>query len=197
MTHADATVDEMRPPYPAERGLDVYNTKLGMWVFLASEVMFFSALIGSYIILRFGAAGEWARPGIVLNIPITAFNTFLLICSSVSMVKAYAAIADGDQRGLRLWLGITIVCGATFVGIQVFEYLHLLERGFTPAGIRAGSELAGLVASGKLPGATAGLYGSTFFTMTGFHGLPVTCGAASMISLYLTNVLPGQDSPPH
>src|SRR5260370_21462793 len=52
MTHAAATVDEMRPPYPAERGLDVYNTKLGLCVFLASEVTFFSALIASYIILR-------------------------------------------------------------------------------------------------------------------------------------------------
>src|ERR1044071_5108032 len=83
MTHA--TVDVMCPPYPTERGLDVYNTKLGMWVFLASEVMFFTALIGSYIILRFGAPGEWAKPGIVLNIPITAVNTFLLICSSVTM----------------------------------------------------------------------------------------------------------------
>src|SRR5260370_27186014 len=157
MTHAAATVDEMRPPYPAERGLDVYNTKLGMWVFLASEVMFFSALIGSYIILRFGAAGEWARPGIVLNIPITAFNTFLLICSSVSMVKAYAAIADGDQRGLRLWLGITIACGATFVGIQVFEYLHPLERGSPPAGLRRGSDHPARVASGQLPPPPAGV----------------------------------------
>src|SRR5260370_36183672 len=118
MTHAAATVDEMRPPYPAERGLDVYNTKLGMWVFLASEVMFFSALIGSYIILRFGAAGEWARPGIVLNIPITAFNTFLLICSSVSMVKAYAAIADGDQRGLGLWLGRPHLGGPPLRGVR-------------------------------------------------------------------------------
>src|SRR2546422_490208 len=101
MTHASATVDMMQPPYPAERGLDVYNTKLGMWVFLASEVMFFAALIGTYVILRFGAPGEWARPGIVLNIKVTAFNTFLLICSSVSMVKAYASIQDGDRQKMR------------------------------------------------------------------------------------------------
>ncbi len=101
MTHAAATVDQMLPPYPAERGLDVYNKKLGMWVFLASEVMFFAALIGTYIILRFGAPGEWAKPGVVLNIKITAFNTFLLICSSVSMVKAYAAIQDGDPKKMR------------------------------------------------------------------------------------------------
>src|SRR5881396_4287365 len=121
MTHA--TVDVMRPPYPTERGLDVYNAKLGMWVFLASEVMFFTALIGSYVILRFGAPGEWAKPGAVLNVPVTAFNTFLLICSSVSMVKAFAAIADGNQRGLRLWLLITILAGASFVGVQVVEYI--------------------------------------------------------------------------
>src|SRR3989442_8758559 len=74
MTHAAATVDQMLPPYPAERGLDVYNKKLGMWVFLASEVMFFAALIGTYVILRFGATGEWAKPGIVLNIKITALT---------------------------------------------------------------------------------------------------------------------------
>ncbi len=194
MTHASATVDVMRAPYPAERGLDVYNHKLGMWVFLASEVMFFSALIGSYVILRFGAPGEWARPGVVLNIPITAFNTFLLICSSVSMVKAYAAIADGDQKGLRLWLGLTILGGGTFVGIQVFEYIHLVERGFTPAGIREGSELAEMVAKGTLPAATSGLYGSTFFTMTGFHGFHVTCGVVSMLYLYFRKVLPGKYS---
>src|SRR5437016_5879133 len=109
MTHAAATVDQMLPPYPAERGLDVYNKKLGMWVFLASEVMFFAALIGTYVILRFGATGEWAKPGIVLNIKITAFNTFLLICSSVSMVKAYAAIQDGDPKKMRFWLLMTIL----------------------------------------------------------------------------------------
>src|SRR2546429_694013 len=147
MTHAAATVDQMRPPYPAERGLDVYNTKLGMWVFLASEVMFFAALIGTYVILRFGAPGEWARPGIVLNIKITAFNTFLLICSSVSMVKAYAAIQDGDPKNMRFWLLLTILGGASFVGIQVYEYIHLIEHGFVPSGAREGSELAVLTAA--------------------------------------------------
>jgi len=194
MTHAAATVDQMRPPYPAERGLDVYNKKLGMWVFLASEVMFFAALIGTYIILRFGAAGEWARPGVVLNIKITAFNTFLLICSSVSMVKAYAAIQDGHPQKMRFWLLMTILGGATFVGIQVYEYIHLVEHGFVPSGVRDGSELAALVANGTLPAATMGLYGSTFFTMTGFHGFHVTCGVISMTYLYLTKALPGKYS---
>jgi heme/copper-type cytochrome/quinol oxidase subunit 3 len=185
----------MNPPFPAERGIEVYNKKLGMWIFLASEVMFFAALIGSYVILRFGAAGEWARPGIVLNIKITAFNTFLLICSSVSMVKAYAAIQDGYPAKLRFWLLMTIIGGATFVGIQIYEYIHLVEHGFVPAGVREGSHLAELVANGTLPAATMGLYGSTFFTMTGFHGFHVTCGVLSMLYLYLFKALPGKYSP--
>jgi heme/copper-type cytochrome/quinol oxidase subunit 3 len=79
-----------------------------------------------------------------------------------------------------------------FVGIQVYEYLHLVERGFLPSGVREGSELAELVAKGTLPAATMGLYGSTFFTMTGFHGFHVTCGVISMAYLYVTKALPGK-----
>ena len=65
MTHATATADMMHPPVPAEPGSGVYSNKLGMWVFLASDVMFFTALIGSYIILRFGLSQPWAAPGAV------------------------------------------------------------------------------------------------------------------------------------
>jgi len=193
MTHA--AVNAMGPPSPTARGVDAYDMKLGMWVFLGSEVMFFTALIGTYVILRFGAPGEWARPGIVLSIPITAFNTFLLICSSVSMVKAYAAIADGNPKLLNVWMLVTIICGAMFVGIQVYEYQHLIHRGLLPSGVREGSELAELVANGTLPEATMGLYGSSFYTMTGFHGFHVTCGVISMLYLYVTKALRGKYTP--
>src|SRR5690606_38411471 len=98
----------------------VNDKKLGMWVFLASEIMFFTGLIGSYIILRWGASESWPAPGEVLNVPITAANTFLLICSSVAMVKAFAAIEEGDQKRLKLWLLATIVMGASFVGVQAY-----------------------------------------------------------------------------
>jgi len=194
MTHATANL--MRPPFPAEKGLDTYNTKLGMWTFLASEVMFFTGLIGSYIVLRFGAPAEWAVPNTVLNVPLTAANTFLLICSSVAMVKAFAAISDGNQQGLKFWLLMTILMGAAFVGVQVYEYIKLVGHGFTPAGFREGSELAELAAADpvKYGAATAGLYGSTFFTMTGFHGFHVTCGVVAMTYLYLTKVLRGKYS---
>ena len=146
-----------------ERGLGVYDKKVGMWIFLCSEVMFFAGLIGSYIILRFGAVNAWPLPGEVLNIPVTAVNTFILICSSVSMVKAFAAIEQGDQAGLKKWLVATVIMGAIFLGVQAYEYSELVHHGFTPA---------------------SGLYGSTFFTMTGFHGFHVLSGVVSMI--YLT-----------
>jgi heme/copper-type cytochrome/quinol oxidase subunit 3 len=197
--------DAMRPPFPAEPGAGVYSNKVGMWVFLASDVMFFTALIGSYIVLRFGMTTAWAAPGAVLNVPLTGINTFLLICSSVSMVKAYAAIADGKKYflrkvpgktlqdgGLKFWLLITIICGAAFVGVQVYEYIKLVGHGFTPTGYREGSELAELALRDpvKYGAGVAGMYGSTFFTMTGFHGFHVTCGVVSMLYLYFTKVLP-------
>src|SRR5881394_1872313 len=210
MMRATQVVDEMRPPVPAEPGAGVYSKKLGMWVFLASDVMFFTALIGSYIVLRFGLSSPWAQPGAVLNVPLTGLNTFLLICSSVSMVKAYAAIADGKKYflravpgkllrdgGLKFWMLVTMLCGAAFVGVQVVEYIKLIGHGFTPAGFREGSLLAEHAAADpvKYGAAAAGMYGSTFFTMTGFHGFHVTCGVISMTYLYFTKVLPEKYSP--
>lgn len=150
-----------------EPGMGVYNMKLGMWVFLLSEVMFFTSLIGAYIILRFANPEAFALPGEVLNVPLTAGNTFLLICSSVTMVKAFAAIEHGDQRGLRLWLLATVAIGTTFVGVQVYEYIKLAGHGFVP--MAEGYHAAG-----------SPLYGATFYTMTGFHGAHVTLGVLAM-----------------
>ncbi len=144
----------------AQGSIGVHTQKLGMWVFLVSEVMFFTALIGSYIILRWGTNAPWPEPRTVLAIPTTAINTFILICSSVSMVKAYAAAVRDDQKGLKLWLLLTVLGGATFVSVQVREYIKLVHDGFLPS---------------------SGLFGATFYTMTGFHGFHVTCGVLSMI----------------
>ncbi len=160
MNHSATAVMDPRHPMP---GMQVYNLKLGMWIFLLSEVMFFTSLIGSYIILRFAHPEHWAQPGVVLNVPLTAVNTFLLICSSVTMVKAFAAIEQGDQKGLKLWLLATIIIGASFVGIQFSEYTKLVHEGFVP-------NFATYAAEG------ANLYGATFYLMTGFHGAHVTIG---------------------
>jgi heme/copper-type cytochrome/quinol oxidase subunit 3 len=163
LPHDAVAHDVMQPPPDREIGTGVYNEKVGMWVFLASEVMFFTALIGTYIILRFARPDAWAEPGVMLNVPVTAVNTFLLICSSVTMVKAFAAAQDGDQAKLRLWLVATTLIGASFVGVQAYEYIELVHKGFVPA---------------------EGLYGSTFYTMTGFHGFHVSMGVICL--LYVT-----------
>jgi len=178
MDHAETAV--MQAPSRREIGAGVYSEKLGMWVFLGSEVLFFTVLIGSYIILRFGSPESFAEPGKILNIPVTAVNTFLLICSSMTMVKAFACVQDGNQKGLKLFLVATVLIGATFVSVQVFEYLQLAHEGFLPSGYVDGSHFAELAAAGSLP-ANVNIYGSTFFTMTGFHGFHVTMGVICMV----------------
>jgi heme/copper-type cytochrome/quinol oxidase subunit 3 len=158
-------------PLDAERpepGMGVYNMKLGMWVFLLSEVMFFTSLIGAYIILRFAHPAAFAEPGVVLNVPLTAMNTFILICSSVTMVKAFAAIQQGDQQGLKRWLLATAIIGATFLGVQAYEYYKLVGHGFVP-------NVANYSADGQP------LYGATFYTMTGFHGAHVAIGVLALL----------------
>jgi len=166
-THAAAE----RLPIP---GIPIYNLKLGMWVFLLSEVMFFTGLIGSYIILRFAHPDQFADPGVVLNVPLTAFNTFVLICSSVTMVKAFAAIQQGDQRGLKRWLLATIFLGTFFVGVQAVEYTVLAGEGFVPTAEAYHALGRGNPHDGPAIGGP--LYGATFYIMTGFHGAHVTIG---------------------
>ena len=150
----------------------VYNVKLGMWIFLLSEVMFFTGLIGSYIILRFAHPDQWAAPGTVLNVPLTALNTFILICSSVTMVKAYAEIERGNQAGLKKFLVATALLGMVFLSIQAIEYTVLAREGFVPMAEKYAAH--GRHESAAVLGGP--LYGATFYTMTGFHGAHVTIG---------------------
>lgn len=157
-------------------GFGVYNMKLGMWIFLLSEVMFFTGLIGAYIILRFSSPEQFANPGQVLNVPLTAANTFLLICSSVTMVKAFAEIERGNQKGLKIYLILTAVIGMMFVGVQAIEYYALAHEGFVPVAnlYAAHGRHGGEVVLG------GSLYGATFYTMTGFHGAHVSIGVACL-----------------
>jgi cytochrome c oxidase subunit III len=167
-------------PMPSQpsSGIGVYNLKFGMWVFLLSEVMFFTGLIGAYIILRFARPDHFAAPGVVLNVPLTGVNTFILICSSVTMVKAFAAIENGDQKGLQRWLLATIFLGLVFLGIQFIEYTKLAQEGFVPMAAK-------YAAVGRVHGAHdvigGPLYGSTFYTMTGFHGTHVSIGVLCLM----------------
>ena len=181
---SNATVATMdRKPMP---GMKVYNKKLGMWVFLLSEVMFFTSLIGSYIILRFAHPEHWTNPGVVLNVPLTATNTFILICSSVTMVKAFAAIQQGDLKGLKTWLLATILIGSLFVGIQAIEYITLSGEGFVP--MLEAYHAVGRGNPHEGPSLGGPLYGATFYAMSGFHGAHVTLGVISLIFVYIMAV---------
>jgi heme/copper-type cytochrome/quinol oxidase subunit 3 len=138
------------------------TAKMGMWMFLISEVLFFTGLIGTGIALRV-RSDWWAEPGEVLNVPLTAANTFLLICSSMTMVEALRAAELGENRRMRIYLLATMLIGITFVSIQVMEYTLLIGEGFVP---------------------TESNYAAAFFVQTGFHGGHVSGG---IIALAIVN----------
>ena len=113
-------------------GLPLSKGKLIMWLFLSTEIMFFAALLGSYIVLRFGAA-IWPKPHHVhLSEPIGAFNTFVLICSSVTIVLALEA-AKANKTGLaKFWMVLTLALGTLFLGVKAYEYQAKFSHGIFP-----------------------------------------------------------------
>ncbi len=140
----------------------VPHGKLGIWVFLASEVMLFGSLISSYIVLRLGSTHFIVPPHEFLSVPVAALNTFVLIISSVTMVMALASIQQDDRKGMIMYLIATILCGLIFLGVKTWEYPHKWHEGIT---------------------IQSGLFGSFYFTMTGLHGLHVIGGIA--FNLYI------------
>ncbi|MCW5828063.1 MAG: heme-copper oxidase subunit III [Deltaproteobacteria bacterium] len=168
-----------------ERFAPVRNLKMGMWLYLGSDAMWFGGLIGAYFLIRYThiplpeALGaefftetanwsalkfNWPIPHYVLGITLTSIMTFILICSSVSMVLSIAAIQRGDQAGLVRWLWVTVGGGIFFLGCQVYEYAHLIGEGIT---------------------LTNHLFGSTFYALTGFHGMHVFSGVVYLIVITL------------
>lgn len=112
--------------------LPLSNGKLFMWLFLSTEIMFFSGLIGTYLVIRFGAPA-WPFPEAVhLSEPIGAINTFVLICSSVSIVLSLEAAKVNKTDMARLWLIITFVLGSIFLGIKAYEYTAKFSHGIYP-----------------------------------------------------------------
>jgi heme/copper-type cytochrome/quinol oxidase subunit 3 len=148
----------MNIPYTVEARPDtgLHNCKLGIWLFLASEVMLFGALFSTYIILRIGAM-EW--PHGELNVWLGMANTFILIGSSVTMVMAWASLKLNDWGKHRLYLVLTFVLAALFLVNKYFEY-------------------ASHFANGDLPSRSTFL--AIYFTMTGLHGLHIVGGMVVM-----------------
>lgn len=276
---ADAHSSTTTHAHPTHQGI-VSPGKVAMWLFLATEVMFFTGLIGSYIVLRAGssensysnvyqpltdlsrllntkgivlldaganhhkveeiildaanfsnayrvtpemaehmvegaghaavfgvpkdeaekvkasliAAGaqaeveelkthKWPLPYDTttdpLSINLTAANTFILICSSVTMVLALSAIQKGDKRKLSLYLLATVLIGSTFLGVQVYEYYQLMFGHHYPPGISKTGHFRPDVS----------LFASCFFTMTGFHGAHVTGGVIALICILIGSLM--------
>ncbi|HIB96363.1 MAG TPA: heme-copper oxidase subunit III, partial [Candidatus Marinimicrobia bacterium] len=114
----------MQIPYTVKARPDtgLYNAKIGIWLFLASEVMLFGALFSSYILLRTGAT-TWFVGSEELSVPIGTFNTMVLIVSSVTVVMAWASLRMDDFKKYRLYMGLTILLGLTFLVVKImFEY---------------------------------------------------------------------------
>lgn len=132
--------------------------KIGMWLFLATDGMSFSGLLLAYAVLR--ATYNWPNPADHLGLTLSGIATFILICSSVSMVLSIDACKQHDRKNMLRWLLFTIIGGACFLGIQVYEYSHLIEHGLTLTHFAHGTNL----------------FGSTFFIVTGFHGFHVLSG---------------------
>ena len=113
----------MEIPYNVQPREDtgLYNAKVGIWLFLASEVMLFGALFSGYILLRVGAQpGTW--PHGLLNVPLGTLNTLVLICSSVTVVMAWASLKMNRFSRFKIYQGLTVLCALIFLVIKTFEY---------------------------------------------------------------------------
>ena len=144
---------------------------VGMLLFIASEVMFFGGLFATYFNARQAlGAGAWGPPpGGHLDLPLAAVLTVILVASSFTMQFGVWAIRRGDTGGLKMWTAITLGLGVLFLGGQLYDYSQL---GF---------------------GIADGPYGTTFYTLTGFHGAHVFGGAVGL-TIVLARTLRGQFS---
>ena len=162
-------------------GLD--NRKIAIWAFIGSECMLFISLISTYLIYKGRSVvgpyphevytapdGTVFKP--ILNIPVTSASTFILLMSSLAMVLALSAVQNKNlpkrttgERILgssKLWLWMTAILGTAFLGCQAYEFTSFVHEGLT---------------------LRTNLFGSSFFTLTGFHGAHVTAGVIWLLTL--------------
>jgi len=143
--------------------------KIGMWLFLATDAMSFSGFLIAYAALR--STRNWPTPSEALGgVELSGFMTFILICSSVSMVLSIDACKQRNRKAMLNWLLATILGGVLFLCIQAYEYTHLHHA-------------MGMSFNNYLHGTS--LFASTFFAITGFHGLHVLSGVIYLITMYV------------
>ncbi len=139
------------------------DRKLLMWIFLASDCMFFAALIGTYVVYN-GRSLVGPYPVDILDIPLTTISTFVLLMSSFLMVLALHALREDHIQQFRLWTFGVCFFGAIFLGFQVYEFNHFVHEGLT---------------------LQQNLFGTTFFVLTGTHGVHVTIGVLWLLSILI------------
>ncbi len=155
---------------PTSLGMD--HRKLLMWFFLASDCMFFGALIATYMIYRgrTETMGVGPFPHELVDIPFTSVSAFVLLMSSLTMVLALGSLQRGNIRGSRIWILATALLGTVFLGGQYFEFTEFYHAGLS---------------------LQSSIYGSTFFTLTGFHGFHVAIGVVWLLSLLFVSLRGG------
>ena len=153
----------MNIPYILEERPDtgLTNSKLGIWVFLASEIMLFGGLFSAYVFLRIAAPeGDFDYWGSKLSVPKATFNTLVLILSSVTMVMAWASLKLRQFDKYKMYLGVTILCALAFLFVKYFEYTGKFHHGIYPSS----STFMGI-----------------YFTLTGLHVLHIIGGVAVLL----------------
>ncbi len=136
------------------------NNKMAMWLFLGSECLLFGGLISTYMLYR-GRLADGPGPMQIYDIPFTSVSSFVLLMSSLTMVLAVSAAQRRDDDRTNLWLTVTAILGATFVGGQIYEFTAFYREGL---------------------GFTTSLFGSSFYTLTGFHGVHVSVGVLMLLA---------------
>ena len=157
----------MQIPYIVEERPDtgLINSKLGIWIFLASEIMLFGGLFSAYVFLRMAAPeGDFAYWGTKLSIPMATVNTLVLISSSVTVVLSWASLKMKDFEKYKMYMGITLLCAGIFLVIKYFEYTGKFHHGIYPSS----STFMGI-----------------YFTLTGLHGLHILGGIIVMGYMWL------------
>lgn len=144
------------------------NRKLAFWLFIASDCMFFGSLIATYLYYE-GKSLVGPYPQEILDLPLTTISTFVLLMSSLTMALSVLYSQRKEMRNTRLALLATIVMGLTFLGFQAYEFTSFVHEGLT---------------------LSTNLFGSTFFVMTGIHGVHVAVGVLWLISLLIHTTRP-------
>ena len=170
---ADTTIDPLAdvdvefPDDTHATATGITNTKLGMWVYLASDCLLFGGLISTYLLYRNrpgipGLSGSPVRMSSLYNIPFTSMTAFILLMSSLTMVLAVNSINRHQIDRMRLWLGATAGLGSLFLAGQVYEFTVFVKEGL---------------------GFTTNVSSSAFFALTGFHGVHVAVGILMLVSM--------------